>query len=234
MLSRATASHNESSMSQQTYLMSSLNPEFRLGSSIVSPQTNRLLSRHRTVRVDAKIMEVLVSLALHRGQVLARNQLIRTVWANTYATGNSVKRCISNLRIVLKDDLRRPQLIETIPKRCYRLLVPMARTAIGHKQVACRNEAQGNDDHLTSNLEALLFESTQTCSILYANKPSAGRDLELLSVLIPDHKKSPNHHWKEHKIVRIVAALGTSLFCSMNGRFVATILAGRLNHMIED
>jgi DNA-binding winged helix-turn-helix (wHTH) protein len=106
-----------------------ITPEFRLGSWTVSPQTNRLASRRRTIRLEPKIMEVLICLALRAGQVVAKDQLMQDVWINTYVTADSIKRCVSILRKVLEDDARNPQIIETIPKRGYRLAVPIFRLA---------------------------------------------------------------------------------------------------------
>ena len=47
-------------------------------------------------------------------------------WVETdFVSEDALKHCISELRRVFKDDAREPQIIETIPKRGYRLLVPV-------------------------------------------------------------------------------------------------------------
>jgi DNA-binding winged helix-turn-helix (wHTH) protein len=80
-------------------------------------------------------MEVLICLALRAGQVVAKDDLMQDVWINTYVTVDSIKRCVSILRKVLEDDARNPQIIETIPKRGYRLIATVFRTA-EHENVA--------------------------------------------------------------------------------------------------
>src|SRR5215472_7471144 len=70
-------------------------------------------------------MEVLVCLAAHAGEALPKEQLLQTVWPDTFVSEDGLKRCISELRRVFEDDAREPHVIETIPKRGYRLIAPV-------------------------------------------------------------------------------------------------------------
>ena len=67
-------------------------------------------------------MEVLVCLAQHGGIVVSKEKLIGEVWADTFVGDDALIRCISDLRRALEDDPKSPRVIETIPKRGYRLL----------------------------------------------------------------------------------------------------------------
>jgi TolB-like protein/DNA-binding winged helix-turn-helix (wHTH) protein len=67
-------------------------------------------------------MEVLVCLAQHAGETLLKEQLLQAVWPGTFVSDDALKHCISELRRVLEDDAREPKIIQTIPKRGYRLL----------------------------------------------------------------------------------------------------------------
>ena len=67
-------------------------------------------------------MEVLVCLAQHGGSVVSKEELIGEVWADTFVGDDALIRCISELRRALEDDPKAPRVIETIPKRGYRLL----------------------------------------------------------------------------------------------------------------
>jgi TolB-like protein/Tfp pilus assembly protein PilF len=70
-------------------------------------------------------MEVLVCLADHAGDTVPKEQLVQTVWPDTFVSDDGLKRCISELRRVFEDDVREPRTIQTIPKRGYRLLAPV-------------------------------------------------------------------------------------------------------------
>ena len=99
--------------------------DFRVGPWVVETRSNRLKLDTYTVRLEPKVMEVLICLALHAGEVMAREQLLREVWHDTFVTPDSLKRCVSLLRKAFTDDAGHPRIIETIPKRGYRLAAPV-------------------------------------------------------------------------------------------------------------
>lgn len=99
--------------------------EFRLGAWLVQPSLNLISQNGTAVRLEPKVMEVLVCLAHRAGEPIAREELIQAVWPGTFVTDDVLKRCISELRRVFEDDAREPRIIETIPKRGYRLLSPI-------------------------------------------------------------------------------------------------------------
>jgi TolB-like protein len=78
--------------------------------------------------VEPKVMEVLVCLARHDDEVLPKEALLQSVWPGTFVTEDALKHCISDLRRVLEDDAREPHIIQTIPKRGYRLVARVVWT----------------------------------------------------------------------------------------------------------
>ena len=70
-------------------------------------------------------MDVLVCLAEHAGEVVSRDTLNEQVWGNVVVTDQAVTNCISELRHHLGDDRSAHRVIETIPKRGYRLTAPV-------------------------------------------------------------------------------------------------------------
>ena len=96
--------------------------QIQVGPWLVEPSLN-IVSRNGTaVRVEPKVMEVLVCLAAHPGEVLSKEELLKAVWPDTFVTDDALTHCISDLRRVLEDDAREPRVIQTIPKRGYRLV----------------------------------------------------------------------------------------------------------------
>jgi len=97
--------------------------EFKLGPWVVRPTLNSLSRNGDNIRVEPKAMEVLVCLVRHGGNVVSKDRLISDVWVDTPFVGDDViVRCISDLRRAMEDDAKAPHIIETIPKRGYRLL----------------------------------------------------------------------------------------------------------------
>src|SRR3990170_4930335 len=97
---------------------------FRLGGFLVDPQRNRLTSADGEVSLQPKAVDLLCTLAEHHGEVLPRAELIDWVWGREFGADESLTRAISQLRKAFGDNREQPQVIETISKRGYRLIVP--------------------------------------------------------------------------------------------------------------
>jgi len=98
----------------------------KVGSWIVDPSLNSMSCEGRTVRLEPKMMGVLLCLAQHPGETLSKEQLFQAVWPNIVVTEDVLTRCIAELRRAFSDDARNPRIIETISKRGYRLVASVS------------------------------------------------------------------------------------------------------------
>lgn len=98
---------------------------FRVGQWTVHPDLNAVSENGTSTRLEPKVMDVLVCLAETAGQVVNKEALIQKVWPDTFVSDDVLKRSISELRRVFKDHPRESHIIETIPKRGYRLILPV-------------------------------------------------------------------------------------------------------------
>lgn len=99
---------------------------FRVGATLVYPERLVLEREGQITALEPRIMEVLVALAERAGEVVSAGQLLIEVWRGTFYGDNPVHRAIAQLRRHLGDDPRHPACIETIRKRGYRLIAPVA------------------------------------------------------------------------------------------------------------
>lgn len=137
---------------------------FTIAEWSVEPQLNSLERDGQTVRLEPKVMHVLVCLANHPGELVSKEQLIGVVWADTFVTDEVLTRCIHELRKALNDDPKQPRFIETIPKGGYRLLPPvqsLARVSCHERQPAAENTIQ--DAHV---IRFAAFEVDLRCNEL--------------------------------------------------------------------
>jgi len=102
---------------------------FHLSDWLVEPRLNRLSRDEESIQIELKMMDVLVCLAEHAGELVERQQLVDTVWSTEFISENILTRAIAELRNVLGDDAKNPSFIETIHRRGYRLIAPMEPTA---------------------------------------------------------------------------------------------------------
>ena len=106
-----------------------MNGEFHLGPWLVQPRLNAIVLNGQSVRLEPKVMQVLVCLARGAGDVVEKEHLIRAVWPDTFVTDDALTRCISELRKTFEDDAREARVIQTIPKIGYRLVAPVREAA---------------------------------------------------------------------------------------------------------
>lgn len=99
--------------------------DFRVGSWLVAPSLNSISCKSTTVRLEPKVMEVLLCLARHAGETLPKETLFHSVWPDTFVSDDVLTHSISELRRAFEDDAREPRIIQTIPKRGYRLVAPV-------------------------------------------------------------------------------------------------------------
>ncbi|MHB1143382.1 MAG: winged helix-turn-helix domain-containing tetratricopeptide repeat protein [Thiobacillus sp.] len=98
---------------------------FRIGDWLVDPAVGCLTRGGRSVKLEPKVMDLLVHLAQQRGKVLSREELEEAVWSGTVVGYDALTSAIIKLRKAFDDDSRHPWLIETVPKRGYRLIAPV-------------------------------------------------------------------------------------------------------------
>lgn len=94
----------------------------RVGSWDFHPSSGELRRRTDVRRLEPRAARVLEMLCDADGAVVSHDELIRDVWNGRTLSENSVAVVIGQLRKALGDDAREPRLIETIPKRGYRLV----------------------------------------------------------------------------------------------------------------
>lgn len=105
---------------------------FMVGKWTVLPELNSLEHAGRTVHLEPKVMQVLVILAEHSGQVTSKEQIFDRVWPDTFVSDEVLTRSISELRKAFEDNPQQPKYIQTIPKGGYRLVAPVIREPTKH------------------------------------------------------------------------------------------------------
>lgn len=82
----------------------------------------QLLRRDRPLPVSPKAVAVLWVLASRAGQLVSKDDLFATVWAETVVSDGVLTSCIHELRQALGDAASKPRYIETVHRRGYRFL----------------------------------------------------------------------------------------------------------------
>lgn len=99
-----------------------------LGSFRFDPSKRELVSADGSpIALRSQSTEVLTILALYKGEVVAKDDLMASIWGDTFVTDDSLVQCISDIRRALGDSGQ--ELIQTLPRRGYRLNYVLADEA---------------------------------------------------------------------------------------------------------
>ena len=88
---------------------------FKFGDFKLDLVRNVLLCNEEELQLRRQSFDLLCHLARHRGQVIARDVLVKAVWgtAPPHNPGDSMAQCIKDIRHAMGDDAR--WMIRTIP-----------------------------------------------------------------------------------------------------------------------
>ena len=105
---------------------------YRFGECALDAESGELRRNGSTVRLQPQPFQVLLALLHRPGQIVTREELQSALWAeNTYVEfEDALNHAIRRLRSALGDTAQVPRYIETVPKRGYRLMVPMETEAL--------------------------------------------------------------------------------------------------------
>jgi DNA-binding winged helix-turn-helix (wHTH) protein/TolB-like protein/Flp pilus assembly protein TadD len=103
-------------MSQQ------VNHSYEFGRFRLKTAERVLLREGEPVPLTPKVFDILVTLVEHGGQVVAKDDLMKRVWPNTFVEEGNLTQNISLLRKALGESPGGAQFIETVPRRGYRFV----------------------------------------------------------------------------------------------------------------
>jgi DNA-binding winged helix-turn-helix (wHTH) protein/TolB-like protein/tetratricopeptide (TPR) repeat protein len=98
---------------------------FRLGDWLVQPSLNRVSRAEVTAALQPRFMDLLVYLSEHAGRVFSKEEILDAVWAKEFVSEGTLTHAVAVIRQTLGDDVHKPEYIETIPTRGYRVIAPV-------------------------------------------------------------------------------------------------------------
>jgi len=85
----------------------------------------------QSLQLTSKAFAVLRYLVEHLGQVVTKEELLRTVWSDTVVSEWVLTTCIREIRKALGEAAGAPQYIATVHRRGYRFIGPMRNAEWG-------------------------------------------------------------------------------------------------------
>ncbi len=99
---------------------------FKIGEWIIEPELDRVKNGSDQISLQPQVMQLLVFLAQHQGEVISIDEMIESVWQGKPMTSGSVYNSLNAIRKAFDDNPKQPRYIETIPTKGYRLITPVS------------------------------------------------------------------------------------------------------------
>jgi Tol biopolymer transport system component/DNA-binding winged helix-turn-helix (wHTH) protein len=142
-------------------------PPYTFGSFLLDPSERRLLRDGRPIALTPKAFDLLNILVEHSGHLVTKEHLLQTLWPRTFVEESNLNRCVSVLRKALGDDGNGQRYIETVPKRGYRFIAPVAQ-AVSVAPAVAADVADVTTDAALSTLSASRRPRLKRSAIAFA------------------------------------------------------------------
>jgi predicted ATPase/DNA-binding winged helix-turn-helix (wHTH) protein len=95
---------------------------FEFGEYLLDAREKVLLRGGKPVSITPKAFQLLFELVKNQGHLLSKDELLKTVWADSFVEEGNLAFTIRLLRKTLDDNAKNPRFIETVAKRGYRFI----------------------------------------------------------------------------------------------------------------
>jgi DNA-binding winged helix-turn-helix (wHTH) protein len=95
---------------------------FEFGEFLLDTKEKVLWRAGKPVAITPKTFQLLLALVENHGRLVEKDELMRTVWADSYVESGNLTFTINLVRKALGDEKQNPRFIETVPRRGYRFI----------------------------------------------------------------------------------------------------------------
>jgi TolB-like protein/DNA-binding winged helix-turn-helix (wHTH) protein len=96
--------------------------KLRIGAWNVEPELGQMTRDGETVRLEPRMMRLLLCLVERANQTVSADELLDQVWTGVVVSPDSIYQAIAALRRLLGDDPKQPSYIATVPRKGYRMV----------------------------------------------------------------------------------------------------------------
>jgi len=195
----------------------------RIGAWTVSPALNSIERGDHSLKLEPRAMDVLVCLADRSGNVVSVEELLGAVWKGVVVGDGSVYLAIKQLRQALTAPGDDTVYIETIPKRGYRLVVPVERVTAGRNTAATTHASAPLE--LASGGTSTRGAGPALSSTRVAWLVAAVLAVALSAALVPVTRESPRQPMQTTAILdlEVPGYVAGGLAVSRDGRYIAYV-----------
>ncbi len=107
---------------------------FEFGEFHLDAREKVLLRDGKPLPITPKAFQLLFILVENHGHLVEKDELMKSVWADSFVEEGNITFTIGLLRKLLGDDTKNPRFIETVPRRGYRFITDVRRVEIAERE----------------------------------------------------------------------------------------------------
>ena len=100
---------------------------FKFGPFLVDPQSRALMREGNPVALNRRAFDVLLYLVQNPGRAVTKEEILKSVWPDSYVDENNLMQSISALRKALEERPGANSFIATLAGRGYQFIAPVSR-----------------------------------------------------------------------------------------------------------
>src|ERR1700732_4697024 len=91
----------------------------------LDPENHSLWRGEERLQITPKAFDVLCYMVEKAGNLVTQDELLEALWPDTYVNPEVLRKYILEIRRVLGDRAQKPEFIETVTRRGYRVVAPV-------------------------------------------------------------------------------------------------------------
>jgi DNA-binding winged helix-turn-helix (wHTH) protein/tetratricopeptide (TPR) repeat protein len=115
---------------------------FEFGEFHLDAREKVLLRDGKPLPITPKAFQLLFILVENHGHLVEKDELMKSVWADSFVEEGNITFTIGLLRKLLEDDTKNPRFIETVPRRGYRFITDVRRVEIAERESERRKDGE--------------------------------------------------------------------------------------------
>ena len=132
---------------------------YEFGPFRIDPDHRRLLRGSEPVPLQPKAFDILLTLVQNRERVVSKDDLLKTVWPDTFVEESNLSQHVFVLRRILGDSTDKKGYIHTVPGRGYRFVETVR--VVGAEEAEKKSERETTED----NEEQLVLASRSLSTV---------------------------------------------------------------------
>jgi DNA-binding winged helix-turn-helix (wHTH) protein/tetratricopeptide (TPR) repeat protein len=174
---------------------------YEFGAFRLDPSERILAHGQERIPLAPKAFDTLVVLVQNSGHLLAKEQLMKLVWPDSFVEENNLTQHISALRRALGEESNGTRYIETVPKLGYRFVAPVRDLAAGAEELTLTRRVKTHivlreEEHeeVTDSPDVQRAANRES-AIVIAPRPRLSRAQAVLAVTLPSLVLAAAGYW---------------------------------------